>query len=162
MKKRLAPFISGVGVGLCLAVVFVTLWGLIWPNKDNAQASLFNRGHEAALDVNQLPDQNNPADEQGSQAVSNLPQGAVQTSEPALSTPIKDGYRVIEIRAGMSAGQISEMLAQEGVIDDAKKFHELSVTLKKTQKFIAGKFTVRYGAPYEELINVLTSPPNAQ
>jgi hypothetical protein len=165
MRKKIGPFISGMGAGLCLAAVILALWGLFGPDQGDVQAGGLNQDillaaseadevAAASIDLSDAADlaaleSHQPGDAQ-----------AVGHQETAASAQVPGSPKTINISPGMSARQIAALLEQEGVIDSAAQFHDLVVEQKKTQKFIAGKFYVRCGAPYEELITVLTSRPN--
>ena len=57
---------------------------------------------------------------------------------------------------------LSTLLAEKGVISDVAAFRNLVNELQAARKFRTGKFEIREGASYEEIIQILTSPPNAQ
>ena len=163
MKKKLAPFLSGIGTGLCLAVVILTLWGVIWPNKQDLEAKDLDQVQPAVAN-NIFTSSETDLTESESQSKDPQP-GSPQSHDPetgvkagTASALPQEGSKVIEIKAGMSAKQISDLLAQEGIIDNAQNFHKYSIEHSKTRRFMIGKFTLRSGMPYEELLVLLTIP----
>jgi hypothetical protein len=161
MKKKLAPFLSGVGTGLCLAVVILTLWGIFGPGKQDAEGADLEQAQAAVID--NAPSQGSSPQEapsqeaQGSPSQDPLGSPSESLSDPVLTADVHGG-KVIAIQAGMSAKQIADLLAQEGIIDDAEKFHNLSIQYNKTRWFKAGQFTLKSGMSYEELLGILTIP----
>jgi|GEM_PF-1925863 len=183
MKKQQLSFITGVGAGLILAVIILTAWGIIWPGQRADQAG--------ALPPPQISETQKGADKEPAEPAGAPDPGAAgetnresqgmgpETSQPDVppsaeidrpssvsdgnAPPLGEGpYETIEIPSGSTATQIATLLAEKGVISDVAAFRNLVNELQAARKFRTGKFEIREGASYEEIIQILTSPPNAQ
>ncbi|MCL1916980.1 MAG: hypothetical protein FWG14_01490 [Peptococcaceae bacterium] len=151
MKKKLAPFLSGLGSGLCLAVLIMTLWGMIWPNTQALEGTDLDLAQvQASMETNPRPEF------QAESLPDSVPDPASDVNT-GITPSLQEG-KVIEIKSGMSAKQISDLLAQEGIIDNAQEFHNFSIDHGKARKFMVGKFALSVGMSYEELLELLTIP----
>ncbi len=61
------------------------------------------------------------------------------------------------IERGMSSGQTAEVLKQAGLIQDADDFNQYIMEAGKAGIIKIGKFEVKKGASYDEIIKVITS-----
>ncbi|MCL1790166.1 MAG: endolytic transglycosylase MltG [Peptococcaceae bacterium] len=170
MRKKIGPFISGIGAGLCLAVVILSLWGLFNPDQESVQVGDLE-GDALLASVESADAALTTVGAGATDAIdSDSQDGTDFTDSSILATTEGDDAeipevtqgvaKIVTIKYGMSARQIAGLLEQEGVIDNAQDFHDLVVTQMMTQRFIAGTFSVRTDATYEELIRILTSHPN--
>jgi hypothetical protein len=153
MKKKLAPFISGTGIGLCLAAMVMTLWGLVWADQESVQAKDPDQGKTVFSDTDSVA-ADSPASAEITRPDSQEAGMGLESKPPVQP---KEVNKVVKIKTGMSAKQIAELLAAEGIIGNAQQFYEFAAEQKKTRKFRAGEFTLHSGMSHVELLKILTS-----
>lgn len=61
----------------------------------------------------------------------------------------------IEIEEGQGAKQIAKLLEEKGIISDYSDFNKYLKSLGYTKSLLSGKFHIREGADYSEIIKIL-------
>jgi UPF0755 protein len=81
----------------------------------------------------------------------------------SLFQPFKgegEGSVVVKVPRGATAGEVADLLADEGVVSSAT-FFELRITLAgRRSDILAGTYTLANDMPYSDAIDTLTTPPS--
>lgn len=84
---------------------------------------------------------------------------AKPTVEPTNSPtekPKKETSVTFTITKGMTSDSVSDLLYKAGLVDSAKKFNDYIIRAGKSTVIRTGKYTVKKGATYDEIIDIIT------
>lgn len=75
-----------------------------------------------------------------------------------ISIPTETAQNItFTIKSGMSSGKVSDLLYQNGLVDDANTFNEFIVQAGKADVIRVGTFTLPVGASYDEILGMIAS-----
>lgn len=81
---------------------------------------------------------------------------AVEPTHSPTETPKKETLVTFTITKGMTSDSVSDLLYKAGLVDSAKKFNDYIIREGKSTVIRTGKYTVKKGATYDEIIDIIT------
>jgi hypothetical protein len=79
-----------------------------------------------------------------------------ETSDSATDTGINKSSKTITIPGGLGSDQVAQILAREGIIDNAVSFNKYLVDSRKDRVIRSGVKTIPAGATYEQIASIIT------
>ena len=91
----------------------------------------------------------NQAKEENSESDSNVSEEGIIIEEPIT--------KVITVRPGMTAQEVSQILEDQGIISSAKAFNLYLIEYKMTEKILSQKLEIAVNTSFEDIAKMLTS-----
>ena len=91
----------------------------------------------------------NQAEEENSESDSNVSEEGIIIEEPIT--------KVITVRPGMTAQEVSQILEDQGIISSAKAFNLYLIEYKMTEKILSQKLEIAVNTSFEDIAKMLTS-----
>jgi len=158
----------GLGIGIILTTLVLTIGR---PKEKLSDQEIMRRATELGMVMEEDNSDNldKVLDEIRPTVAPTLQPSATITPEPtAKPTPTDlppvDGNQsgnnsvdvTFTIKSGMSSGQVSKLLVEKGVVDNADDFNQYIVSVGKASVIRVGTYTIKKDATYKDIVDNIT------
>ncbi len=158
---NLKNILLGIGMGLIVAAVLnisadsreMTVEEI---KKEAAKHNLIVLAQEEIMD-SQSPE-NTPSPTPSAEPTPTPTAAVTPTAAPSPTTapPASEGKITVDVKSGMSSEDITDLLAEAGLLNDKKAFMQRLGELEADTKLKMGSFEIPKGSSHEAIIKLLT------
>ena len=122
-------------------------------SKDESSASVAStKETENTASAGKSDVTENASSEKSTETEKPVESAAASTSESGINTTSK----TVTIPGGLGSDQVAQILAREGIIDNADSFNKYLVDSRKDRIIRSGVKTIPAGATYEQIASIIT------